>query len=87
MNSNKNMGENNIILEISDQYYNMKDKIEPVKHIVDIAYEAMKDLNIEPIIQPIRGGTDGSQLSFMDYQHQIFLQVEKTSMGNMNIFQ
>ncbi|GIN40148.1 peptidase T [Heyndrickxia oleronia] len=58
-------GENNIILEISDQYYNMKDKIEPVKHIVDIAYEAMKDLNIEPIIQPIRGGTDGSQLSFM----------------------
>ncbi|MFH5779627.1 peptidase T [Heyndrickxia oleronia] len=58
-------GENSIILEISDQYYNMKDKIEPVKHIVDIAYEAMKDLNIEPIIQPIRGGTDGSQLSFM----------------------
>lgn len=58
-------GEKNIILEMNDQYYNMKDKIEPVKHIVDIAYEAMKSLEIEPIISPIRGGTDGSQLSYM----------------------
>jgi tripeptide aminopeptidase len=58
-------GENNIILDLKDQYYNMKDKIEPVKEIVDIAYEAMKSLDIEPIIQPIRGGTDGSQLSYM----------------------
>lgn len=58
-------GEKNIILEMNDQYYNMKDKIEPVKHIVDIAYEAMKSLDIEPIISPIRGGTDGSQLSYM----------------------
>lgn len=58
-------GEKNIVLEMSDQYYNMKDKIEPVKHIVDIAYEAMKSLDIEPIISPIRGGTDGSQLSYM----------------------
>ncbi|MGE6257699.1 peptidase T [Heyndrickxia sporothermodurans] len=57
--------EKNILLEMNDQYYNMKDKIEPVKHIVDIAYEAMKSLEIEPIISPIRGGTDGSQLSYM----------------------
>lgn len=58
-------GEDNIILEIKDQYYNMKDKIEPVKEIVDIAYQAIKNLGIEPIIRPIRGGTDGSQLSYM----------------------
>ncbi|MGE8204839.1 peptidase T [Heyndrickxia sp. NPDC080065] len=58
-------GEKNIILEMNDQYYNMKDKIEPEMHIVDIAYEAMKSLDIEPIISPIRGGTDGSQLSYM----------------------
>ncbi|MGI2775662.1 peptidase T [Bacillus cytotoxicus] len=58
-------GEENIILEMKDQYYNMLEKIEPVKEIVDIAYDAMKNLNIEPNIQPIRGGTDGSQLSYM----------------------
>lgn len=58
-------GEERIILEINDQYFNMKEKIEPVKEIVDIAYQAMKNLDIEPIIQPIRGGTDGSQLSYM----------------------
>ncbi|URJ43217.1 peptidase T [Paenibacillus polymyxa] len=58
-------GENRIALELRDQYYNMKEKIEPVKHIVDVAYEAMTKLNIKPIIKPIRGGTDGSQLSYM----------------------
>ena len=52
-------------LNIIDQYYNMKQKIEPVMHIVDIAEEAMKSLGIKPIIKPIRGGTDGSQLSYM----------------------
>ncbi|KEK21950.1 peptidase T [Bacillus gaemokensis] len=58
-------GEENIILEMKDQYYNMLEKIEPVREIVDIAYEAMKNLDIEPNIHPIRGGTDGSQLSYM----------------------
>ncbi len=52
-------------IEIKDQYYNMKEKVEPVKHIVDIAEEAMKALDIKPLIKPIRGGTDGSQLSYM----------------------
>ena len=52
-------------IEIKDQYYNMKEKVEPVMHIVDIAEEAMKALGIEPLIKPIRGGTDGSQLSYM----------------------
>lgn len=50
---------------VKDQYYNMREKIAPVMHIVDLAEEAMKDLGIKPIIKPIRGGTDGSQLSFM----------------------
>ncbi|MBZ0326858.1 MAG: peptidase T [Altibacter sp.] len=54
-----------ITVEIKDQYYNMREKIEPVMHIVDIAEKAMKMAGIEPIIKPIRGGTDGSQLSFM----------------------
>ncbi|RSK29089.1 peptidase T [Bacillus sp. HMF5848] len=58
-------GESVINLELNDQYYNMREKIEPVKEVVDIAYDAMKSLNIEPIIEPIRGGTDGSQLSYM----------------------
>ena len=52
-------------LNIIDQYYNMKQKIEPVMHIVEIAEEAMKSLGIKPIIKPIRGGTDGSQLSYI----------------------
>lgn len=58
-------GPKSVVLDMKDQYYNMKEKIEPVKHIVDIAYEAMKNLDIEPIVKPIRGGTDGSQLSYM----------------------
>ncbi|SEN87304.1 tripeptide aminopeptidase [Amphibacillus marinus] len=58
-------GDKAVTLELSDQYYNMRDKIEPVSHIVDIAAEAMKSLAIKPIIDPIRGGTDGSQLSYM----------------------
>lgn len=58
-------GENRIEFDINDQYYNMRDKIEPVQEIVEIAADAMKNLHIEPIISPIRGGTDGSQLSYM----------------------
>ncbi|USK60285.1 peptidase T [Peribacillus asahii] len=58
-------GQDRILLELNDQYYNMREKIEPVKEIVDIASQAMRNLNIEPKISPIRGGTDGSQLSYM----------------------
>lgn len=58
-------GQRTINLDMADQYYNMRDKIEPVRHIVDIAADAMKALDIEPVIEPIRGGTDGSQLSYM----------------------
>lgn len=58
-------GKERIILEINDQYYNMREKIEPVFEIVEIAKEAMQNLHITPIVEPIRGGTDGSQLSYM----------------------
>jgi len=58
-------GEECISIEVSDQYYNMREKIEPVMEVVEIAEKAMKNLNIEPIIEPIRGGTDGAQLSYM----------------------
>ena len=54
-----------ITLDMKDQYYNMKEKIEPVMHIVDYAHRAMEELGIKPIVKPIRGGTDGSKLSFM----------------------
>ncbi len=56
---------NCIQLELKDQYFNMREKITPVYHVVEIAKEAMEELGITPIIKPIRGGTDGSQLSYM----------------------
>lgn len=62
---NAQLAKNVVTVDIKDQYYNMREKVEPLMHIVDIAEEAMTELGIEPIIKPIRGGTDGSQLSFM----------------------
>ena len=61
----KQFGDDIVITEIKDQYYNMKEKVLPVLFIVDLAEKAMKDLGIKPIIKPIRGGTDGSRLSYM----------------------
>ena len=61
---NKVAGQNLIEITMKDQYFNMKEKIVPVMHIVDLVEETMVDLGITPIIKPIRGGTDGSQLSF-----------------------
>ena len=52
-------------LELRDQYYNMREVVEPQKHIVDLAFEAMTSVGVEPIVKPIRGGTDGARLSFM----------------------
>ena len=51
-------------LELKDSYYNMKEKIEPVMYVVDLAKKAMEDIGITPIIKPIRGGTDGARLSY-----------------------
>ena len=61
---NSKLGNDLIKVDMNDQYYNMKEKITPVMYIVDIAEEAMKELGIKPLIKAIRGGTDGSQLSF-----------------------
>ena len=61
----KQFGEDIVTTQVKDQYYNMKEKVLPVKHIVDIAEKAMRELNIKPIIKTISGCTDGSQLSFM----------------------
>jgi len=60
----KQFGEDIVIASVKDQYYNMKEKVLPVKHIVDIAENAMKEVGIKPLIKPIRGGTDGCQLSY-----------------------
>ncbi len=61
---NTEIGKEAIQVEIKDQYFNMREKVEPVMYIVDIAEEVMKDMGITPLIKPIRGGTDGSQLSY-----------------------
>lgn len=62
---NSKYGEGRVVLEIKDSYYNMKEKVLPHYYMVEIAKEAMEKIGVEPIIKPIRGGTDGSKLSFM----------------------
>ncbi len=62
---NQELGEELLFIELKDQYFNMKEKIEPMMHIIDIAKEVMIELGIKPDIKAIRGGTDGSQLSYM----------------------
>lgn len=62
---NEKYGEGTVELNMKDQYYNMKEKIEPVKHIVDTAFKAMEECEVVPNVVPIRGGTDGARLSFM----------------------
>ena len=62
---NDKYGNGTVEIEIKDQYFNMKAKVEPVIHVVDTAALAMKEVGVTPIIVPIRGGTDGARLSFM----------------------
>lgn len=61
---NREYGEGTAEIELRDQYYNMREKVEPVMHIVTLVEEAMKEVGVTPHIQPIRGGTDGARLSF-----------------------
>lgn len=61
---NKKYGAGTVKVTLSDQYYNMREKVEPVMHIIDTALDAMKDCGIQPRVRAIRGGTDGAQLSF-----------------------
>ena len=58
-------GEGTVAVEVKRQYANMREKIEPLMHIIDIAKEAMCEVGVTPEVKPIRGGTDGAQLSFM----------------------
>lgn len=62
---NQKYGAGTVEAVISEQYRNMKEKVEPVKYIVDIAFEAMEKVGVKPTVKPIRGGTDGARLSFM----------------------
>lgn len=61
---NAEYGEGTAVLELHDQYYNMREKIEPVMHVIDIAFKAMQEAGVKPAVKAIRGGTDGAQLSF-----------------------
>jgi tripeptide aminopeptidase len=61
---NAEVGEAVATVELHDQYYNMREKVEPMKHIIDIAFRAMELAGVTPKVKPIRGGTDGAQLSF-----------------------
>ena len=61
---NTEFGEGTAEIEIRDQYYNMREQIEPVMHIIDLAKEAMMAVGVTPVVKPIRGGTDGARLSF-----------------------
>lgn len=62
---NEKYGESTVIAEVADQYYNMREKIEPVIHVVDNVKKAMEEAGVTPVVKPIRGGTDGARLSFM----------------------
>ena len=61
---NKKYGEGTVTAEVKDQYYNMKEKIDPNMHVIDIVLKAMQESGVPPKVEPIRGGTDGAQLSF-----------------------
>lgn len=61
---NSRYGEDTVSIQIKDQYYNMRQQVEPLMHIIDIAFAAMKEAGVEPRVKAIRGGTDGAQLSF-----------------------
>lgn len=61
---NAEFGESTATLELRDQYYNMREKVEPVMHVVDLAFEAMEAVGVKPNVKPIRGGTDGARLSY-----------------------
>ena len=61
---NEKYGEGTVTAEVSDQYYNMKEKIDPQMHVIDLVLRAMQEVGVSPKVKPIRGGTDGAQLSF-----------------------
>jgi len=81
-----NFGENTATLELRDQYYNMREKVEPVIHVVNLAFEAMEAVGVKPNVKPIRGGTDGARLSFEGLPCPNILPVGITSTDASNTF-
>jgi tripeptide aminopeptidase len=63
---NEKYGVGTVQVDLQDQYFNMRSKVEPVYHIIELARSAMEEVNVKPIIKPIRGGTDGARLSYMN---------------------
>jgi tripeptide aminopeptidase len=61
---NRKYGEGTVVVELKDQYYNMKEMIDPQMHVIDLVLKAMQEVGVAPKVRPIRGGTDGAQLSF-----------------------
>lgn len=64
VNLNEKYGQGRVEVQVKDQYYNMRQQVEPLMHIIDLAFAAMKEAGVEPKVKAIRGGTDGAQLSF-----------------------
>lgn len=83
---NQAYGQTRVDLVIKDQYYNMRQVIEKNMMPVELAKEVMEDLGIVPVIEPIRGGTDGSKISFMGIPTPNLLQVVKICMVVMSTF-
>ncbi len=83
---NKKYGEGTVELKIRDSYYNMKEKIEPYKYLIDIAKEAMEEVGITPEVSPIRGGTDGAKLPIWAFRVQTSAQEVTISMANSSLF-
>lgn len=81
---NREYGEGTAEIEIRDQYYNMREKVEPVMHIVTLVEEAMTEVGVTPKVQPIRGGTDGARLSFEGLPAPISSPAERTSTAALS---
>lgn len=82
---NEKLGQERVVLELKDQYYNMREVIEKDMTVVELAEQAMKNLDITPEIYPVRGGTDGSTISFMGLPTPNIFAGAKTCMPAMNM--
>lgn len=83
---NEKYGEGTVEADVKDQYYNMKEKIDPNMHVIDIVLKAMQDCGVPPKVEPIRGGTDGAQLSFKGLPCPNILPAELTSTDHTSSY-
>lgn len=82
---NAGLKHGSVELKITDSYYNMREMVEPYPHIIELAKQAMEACDVEPLIKPIRGGTDGARLSFMGLPCLTSSPVVSTFMVSMNL--